>query len=217
MEKAIVECLNINKKFGNQVVFNDFNLSIKKEKCLVIKGESGSGKSTLLNMIGLLDMPNSGQIKIFDDLNIKPFSKKAESLLRDKIGYLFQNFALVDNMTVFENLELALKNTKTKNKYNLINDALKKVGLEGYETKLIYQCSGGEQQRIAFARLLLKPCELILCDEPTGNLDEVNKEIVLDLIADLKTMGKTIVIVTHDNDVLKLADEICEVKKYHTE
>ena len=116
MDENIVECLNISKKYGQDIIFEDFNLSIKKEKCLVIMGESGSGKSTLLNMVGLLDLPNSGQIKIFDEFNIIPFSKKAEILLRDKIGYLFQNFALVDNMTVFENLNLALRNLKSKKK-----------------------------------------------------------------------------------------------------
>lgn len=213
MDENIVECLNISKKYGQDIIFEDFNLSIKKEKCLVIMGESGSGKSTLLNMVGLLDLPNSGQIKIFDEFNIIPFSKKAEILLRDKIGYLFQNFALVDNMTVFENLNLALRNLKSKKKSVLIENALKKVGLGGYEKKLVYQCSGGEQQRIAIARLLLKPCDLILCDEPTGSLDEVNKKIVLDLLYTLKKIGKTIVIVTHDADLLQLADEVCKIEK----
>lgn len=213
MDEILIECTNINKKFKDQTVFKDFNLSISKGKCLVIKGESGSGKSTLLNMIGLLDLPDSGQIKLFGQVNIKPFSKMAERLLRSNIAYLFQNFALVDHLTVIENLDLALKNVKSKNKKQLINEALSKVGLKGYEEKYIYQCSGGEQQRIAFARLLIKPCDLILCDEPTGNLDERNKEVILDLLSNLKNMGKTIVIVTHDNDVLKLADEVYKINK----
>jgi putative ABC transport system ATP-binding protein len=213
MNEIVIECKHLYKNFGDQIVFSNYNLSIKKNKCLVIQGESGSGKSTLLNMIGLLDKPTQGDVVVFNHVNVKPFSKQAEYLLKEKIGYLFQNFALVDDMSVYGNLKIALKNVKTKHKDQLIKDALHKVGLKGFANKLIYQCSGGEQQRIAIARLLLKPCELVLCDEPTGSLDDANKEIVLNLLNDLKNMGKTIVIVTHDHDVLKMADEVVELKK----
>ena len=133
-------------------------------------------------------------------------------MLREKIGYLFQNFALIDNMTVFENLELAIfKNQKEKQQ--LIHDALKKVGLEGFESKFVFQCSGGEQQRIAIARLLLKPCDLVLCDEPTGSLDDENKKIILDLLDELHALGKTIIVVSHEKVVSDRAQTTIELKK----
>lgn len=213
MKELVIECKNLYKNFNNQVVFSNYNLQIEKNKCVVIQGASGSGKSTLLNIIGLLDKPTKGEVVVFDQVNVKPFSKKAELLLKEKIGYLFQNFALVDDMSVYGNLKIALKNVKSKHKDQLIKDALSKVGLQGFERKLVYQCSGGEQQRIAIARLLLKPCEVVLCDEPTGSLDDENKQIVLSLLHDLKKMGKTVVIVTHDHEVLTLADKIIHLTK----
>lgn len=180
--KKIVELDSIQKKFKEKVIFDSFSCTIYENEFVAIIGKSGCGKSTLLNMIGLLDSPDSGEIILFGEKGIKPFSKKATLLLKSKIGYLFQNFALIENKTVYENLQMAIneKNKKNVNKY--IEDALKKVGLNGYSKKYIYECSGGEQQRIALARLLVKPCELILADEPTGSLDEENKQIVIKLL-----------------------------------
>ncbi|MEG2016909.1 MAG: ATP-binding cassette domain-containing protein, partial [Clostridium sp.] len=174
----------------------------------IVSGPSGSGKSTLLNIIGLLDKKSSGDINLFDQKNVAPFSKKAELLLRDKIGYLFQNYALVENKTVGYNLKIALENVKgTKaEKERMIRKGLKEVGLEGYEDKNVYKCSGGEQQRIAIARLLLKPCELILADEPTGSLDHGNKMLVVELLKKLHEDGKTIVMVTHDEELMAIGD-----------
>ncbi|MEG0367660.1 MAG: ATP-binding cassette domain-containing protein, partial [Coprobacillus sp.] len=118
----------------------------------------------------------------------------------DKIGYLFQNYALIENETVYQNIQFVVHDLK--NKKELVKEALQKVHLDAYETKKIYQCSGGEQQRIAIARLMLKPCELVLADEPTGSLDTKNKAIVLDLLSQLHKQGKTIVLVTHDLDII---------------
>lgn len=202
--KKIVELDSIQKKFKEKVIFDSFSCTIYENEFVAIIGKSGCGKSTLLNMIGLLDSPDSGEIILFGEKGIKPFSKKATLLLKSKIGYLFQNFALIENKTVYENLQMAIneKNNKTVNKY--IEDALKKVGLNGYSKKYIYECSGGEQQRIALARLLVKPCELILADEPTGSLDEENKQIVIKLLKEFKKEGCTIIMVTHD---IQLAEE----------
>lgn len=205
---AIVKIENLNKTYKEKIVFNKFNLDIEEGRFTIISGASGSGKSTFLNIIGLLDKKTSGDITLFNQKNVPPFSKKAELLLRDKIGYLFQNYALVENKTVGYNLEIALENVKgTKaEKERMIGKALKEVGLEGYEDKNVYKCSGGEQQRIAIARLLLKPCELILADEPTGSLDYGNKMMVVELLKKLHENGKTIVMVTHDEELMAVGD-----------
>lgn len=205
---TIVKIENLNKTYKDKVVFNKFNLEIEERSFTIISGPSGSGKSTLLNIIGLLDKKSSGDVTLFEQKNVAPFSKKAELLLRDKIGYLFQNYALVENKTVGYNLKIALENVKSTKaeKERMIRKALKEVGLEGYEDKNVYKCSGGEQQRIAIARLLLKPCDLILADEPTGSLDHGNKMIVVELLKKLHADGKTIVMVTHDEELMAVGD-----------
>ena len=202
----IIRIENMNKSFKDVEIFKDLNLKIKRNSFTIISGNSGSGKSTLLNIIGLLDTKDKGDMYIFQEKNVKPFSKKSEYLLREKIGYLFQNYALVDNESVEYNLKIALENVNTNNKGELISDALNKVGLKGYEKKMIYKCSGGEQQRIAIARLLLKPCELILADEPTGSLDHDNKMLVVSLLQKMHKEGKTIIIVTHDEELMGIGD-----------
>ena len=208
---SIIKFENVNKSFHDQAVLYNLNLEIADNKITVLVGPSGSGKSTILNLMGLLDVPTSGNIQLFGQKAPKPFSGRASGLLRDKIGYLFQNFALVDNKSVEYNLRIALEHVKTDKK-KAISAVLSEVGLKGFEKKKIYQCSGGEQQRIAIARLLLKPCELVLCDEPTGSLDQGNKELVFALLRGLKERGKTVVVVTHDQDMVELADEIITLK-----
>ena len=207
---SIVRLENVNKSFGPQHVLNDLNMEIQEGIITVIIGPSGSGKSTILNLVGLLDKPTSGKVMLFDEAAPKPFSGKATQLLRDKIGYLFQNFALVDNKSVEYNLKIALEHVKG-NKSEMIKDVLEEVGLEGFEKKKVYQCSGGEQQRIAIARLLLKPCDLVLCDEPTGSLDVDNKHIIFDLLRKLKAQGKSVVVVTHDQDLVEIADAVLDL------
>lgn len=211
----IIEVQNICRKFDDITVLYDFSMEIKEGSFTIIKGTSGSGKSTLLNILGLLDKADSGKVILFGEQNIKPFSKRAELMLRDKIGYLFQNFALIENESVSYNLKIAMSSEMNLNKKEKIDQALKEVGLEGYENKKIFKCSGGEQQRVAIARLLLKPCELILADEPTGSLDHENKIIVFNLLKKLQLMGKSIVVVTHDEDLMELGDQIIHLKKQY--
>ena len=165
---------NITKKFGNKVIFKNFNLNIKKGDFVSIMGPSGTGKSTLLNIIGLLESKDSGDIKILDYLNPKFNSKEGVYLLRKEISYLFQNYGLVENKTVNYNLKMATHFLKlSKNEENKkIKDALSKVGLENIENEKVYSLSGGEQQRVALAKIILKPSSIILADEPTGSLDE---------------------------------------------
>lgn len=209
---TILNVENLKKSYGSHVVLNEFDLNLKKDAITLIMGPSGCGKSTLLNIVGLLDTFDSGRVMLFGNPSPKPFSSKATKLLRDKIGYLFQNYALVDQKSVKYNLSIALEHVKG-NKKEMISDALDKVGLKGFEDKKIFECSGGERQRIAIARLLLKPCELVLCDEPTGSLDGNNKETVMELLLMLKYQGKTLAIVTHDEDLKEIADEVLYMEK----
>lgn len=207
---TIVELENVSKSYGDKNVLNNLSFKIEEGTFNVIMGASGSGKSTILNIIGLLDKATSGDVILFEQKNIRPFSMKAEQMLKNKIGYLFQNFALIENETVANNLKLALENVRG-NKKEKISKALKEVGLEGYENKKIFKCSGGEQQRVAIARLLLKPCELILADEPTGSLDIKNREIVVKLLKNMQEQGKTIIIVSHDSFFEAIADNVIDL------
>ena len=209
----ILKMDNIKKSYDDKIVLNNFKLTIQKQSITAIVGESGSGKSTIMNIIGLLDDFDSGNYRILGHDNLNIGSKQAMLLRRSFIGYLYQNYALVDDFTVEENLKIATEYNSDITKQNLnekLKISLQALNLEYDEiiNKKIYQLSGGEQQRVAIARLLLKPCELILADEPTGSLDNKNKQIILDFLLKLNHIGKTIIIVTHDPDVMKACNNI---------
>ena len=202
----ILRIENLNKSFGDHHVIKNMSLEVNQGSFVVLTGPSGSGKSTFLNIVGLLDKHDSGTITYFGVNNPKPFSKEATKLLQTKIGYLFQNFALIESKTVEQNLMIALEFVKGINKKERIAEVLEYVDLKGFEKKKISQCSGGEQQRVAVARLMLKPCELILCDEPTGSLDYENRQNIISLLKKLQADGKTILIVSHDPEVIEVAE-----------
>lgn len=205
---VMVELNEVTKKFGDKVVIDHFSMQIEEGKIYAITGKSGCGKSTLLNIIGGLEKASEGEVMILGNKNISSRSNKLRKLLRYKISYLFQNYALSDNDTVKYNLGMALQYTDVKNKRQAITDSLQRVGLEGFEKQKVYTLSGGEQQRVAIARLLLKPTELILADEPTGNLDSKNRDSIFNLLLELNKVGKTIVIVTHDMELAKKCNQI---------
>lgn len=192
---------NITKKYRDKIVLDKFNLEIKAGEFVAILGKSGSGKSTLLNILGLGDKVDTGKISLFGKVVDK---KNRIFFLRYKISYIFQNFALIENETIEENLAIALVYSRMtkKKKRALMKDALKMVDLEEKSLlQKVYGLSGGEQQRIALARALLKPSEIILADEPTGSLDSENRNAVLKIMKKLNEDGKTIVLVTHDEEV----------------
>ena len=197
----MVKIENMFKSFNEKTIFQDFNLEINKGEFVGIIGKSGQGKTTLLNIIGTLQKVDSGIVKIMGKDIHSPKVKRL--LLKNNLGFIFQNYALIDNISVNENLEIALKHKKMNKaqKQNAISLALNEVGLKDYGNKIIYTLSGGEQQRVAIARLLLKDPSLILADEPTGSLDSENRDIIVELFQKLHKQGKTIVMVTHDQSL----------------
>lgn len=209
---VIIALKNVNKNFESKEVLKNLSIQIEAGKFYAITGKSGSGKSTLLNVMGGVEKATSGEVEIFGLMKLKPHGWKLRKLLRYKISYLFQNYALSDNDTVAYNLKMALSyNKEAKNKKEAIGSALEKVGLNGYENQKIHTLSGGEQQRVAIARLLLKPTEIILADEPTGNLDIENRNAIFDLLLALNKAGKTIVMVTHDLELAQKCDVVIQL------
>jgi putative ABC transport system ATP-binding protein len=181
------------KSFGSKILFTDFSLEIHQGDFVICNGESGAGKTTLLNMIGGIEPYDSGRI-VIDDLDLS-INKNIISIFREKIGFLFQNFALVETKTVEENLNMIDEKYRTSETMPFV---LEKVGLTGFEKRKVFTLSGGEQQRVAIARLFMKQCTIVLADEPTGSLDKKNANIIVNYIKELNAIGKTIVMVTHD-------------------
>ena len=199
----MISIRNLCKSFDDKVLFDNFNLEIPDGSFVVISGESGSGKSTLLNMIGGIEAPDSGTI-IVDGFDVTGKGSKRK-YFRDVAGFLFQNFALLENKTVRDNLEMIQKSGRSRVE---ITDALDKVGLKDVLDQKVYKLSGGEQQRVALARLMIKKCSLILADEPTGSLDKRNSDVVMSVLHDLNLQGKTVIVVTHDEEIVKRADNV---------
>ena len=192
----MIEINQVSKYYNNESVISEFSLKIEKGEFLAITGESGKGKTTILNILGLLEKPDGGDVLVEGIKN--PNKKQTMMLQRHSFGYLFQNYALIENETVENNLKIALEYQKGINKKSVIKEALEFVGLRGVMNKKIYQLSGGEQQRVALARVYLKKADYIFADEPTGNLDPKNRDKVFDLLRKLNESGKTIIFVTHD-------------------
>ena len=203
----LIELNNICKNFGSNKVLENINISFTKGEMIALVGKSGSGKSTLLNIIGLLEARDRGDV-IYNGKDIKNINSKQAMLIRRyNLGYIFQNFALIENETVFENLKLALEYRNVKNKNELIEEILRDLGLEGYKNHKVYQLSGGQQQRIALARVALKPCDIILADEPTASLDKENGDIVINMLKKYKDEGKLVIIATHDMNLAESCDK----------
>ncbi|MCH4123698.1 MAG: ATP-binding cassette domain-containing protein [Levilactobacillus sp.] len=189
------------KAFNDHQIFEDLSLKFEPGKIYAISGASGAGKSTLLNCIATLENLDSGTIH-FRGQNISDINNRR--YLRDYLGYLFQNYALIDDETVKSNLMITKK-------YGLeqLELALKQFGLDGFYLKRkVFTLSGGECQRVALARMLLKDPPIILADEPTGALDAENENIVLDSLRNFAQMGKVVIVATHSQSVLAKSDEI---------
>ncbi|AUC45129.1 MULTISPECIES: ATP-binding cassette domain-containing protein [Streptococcus] len=199
-----IDLLNVSKSFGSKKIFTDLNLKFESGKSYALIGGSGSGKSTLLNIIGRLEKIDSGNVLV-DKQDI--WKIKERTFFKNTVGYVFQNYSLIDNKTVYDNLKLITKDKKT------ITDVLEKVGLSSdYLHQKIYELSGGQAQRVAIARMLMKPRKIILADEPTGALDgEIGKEIIR-LLLNERDEDKYVIIATHDPAVYNEVDVIIDMK-----
>lgn len=199
----ILELKNIDINYGKHKVLENFNLSIEKNKMIAITGPSGRGKTSLLYIIGMLQKPSKGNINILGYENPEINSKLGRKILKENLGFVFQNFVLVESETVAQNIEAM---SDVDGEYTM-KEALEFVNLPGYENKKIYELSGGEQQRIAIARVLTKKFDILLGDEITGSLDMQNRDMIFDLMCKIKKLGKTIVLVTHDLELAQKCDE----------
>lgn len=196
----------ISKSFGIKVIFNDFSLEINENDFIVVSGVSGCGKTTLLNIIGSLEPVDSGKV-IVDGKDISKKSNQIE-YLRDKAGFLFQNFALIENKSVFDNLNIVQKGSRSGTSFE---EALESVGLADKINQKVYSLSGGEQQRVALVRLMIKKCKYIITDEPTASLDRKNAQAVVSILKQLNSMGKAIILATHDEELKKEGKRLIEL------
>lgn len=199
-----IEIVNVTKKYGSKEIFTDLNLTFEAGKSYALIGGSGSGKSTLLNIIGRLEKIDSGKVLV-DKQDI--WKTKERTYFKNTIGYVFQNYSLIENKTVYDNLKLLNKDKK------IISEMLEKVGLSrDYLKHKIYELSGGQAQRVAIARMLMKPRKIILADEPTGALDsEIGNEII-NLLLSEAAKNNYVIIATHDPAVYSKVDIIIDIK-----
>ena len=199
----MIELKNVTKTFGEKVVFSGVTFKINNGEFVVFSGKSGCGKSTMLSLIGGIEKVTKGSI-IVDGEDITQ-QKNRIRYFSSKVGFLFQNFALSENKTVKQNLEMVNKKNRTDIS---IEEALERVGLSDKINEPVYTLSGGEQQRVALARLMIKKCDIILADEPTGSLDKDNARVVIDILKKFSEDGKTVIMVTHDEELKQVGDRV---------
>ena len=200
----VIRLKNVSKKYGDKfLALDNINLTIFENDFISIMGPSGSGKTTLLNIIGLMDKATDGEYYLNGDL-INNMNNNQLSLIRNKdISFIFQNFALMKDYNVYDNIELPLlrrKIDKHKRREKIIH-IVKKLGIEEQLNKMPNELSGGQQQRVAIARALVSDANIILADEPTGALDKITGQEIMDLLKQLNNEGKTIILITHDEKV----------------
>jgi len=214
----MLELKKVSKSYaeGNtkHTVLDSLELNVSKGEIIILLGKSGSGKSTLLNIISGIDVPDSGSVTV-DGTDITKLSEKERTIVRrNKIGFIFQFFNLIPTLTVKENLQLPLELKNISEQVEKINSVLTEVGLSNKANTYPDKLSGGEQQRISIARALIHNPDIILADEPTGNLDyETGLQIIHLLDRVVKKKGKTMIMVTHSKDVIGLADKIFSLKE----
>lgn len=214
MTMPIIKLEDINKLYGfgdaTTIALDDVNLSVERGEFVAIMGPSGSGKSTLLNVIGLLDRPTHGTFLLDSRHVARLRSNQRAKVRRDKVGFIFQSFNLLPRMTVLENvaLPLAYKGVLQTKRLKRAAAILERVGLADREYFYPHQLSGGQAQRVAIARALINDPQIIIADEPTGNLDSASSRLVMELLSDLHKAGNTILMVTHNPSLTKYANRV---------
>ena len=204
---SLLELKDVYKIYGDLHALDNVNFKVEKGEWVSIMGPSGSGKSTMMNIIGCMDKPSKGSV-LLDGVDIaKENAKNLTNIRRDKIGLIFQQFHLVNYLTALENVMLAQYYHSITDEKEAI-EALDRVGLADRAKHLPSQLSGGEQQRVCVARALINQPEIILADEPTGNLDDKNEEVVVELFRKLHSEGTTLIVVTHDIEVAEVAQRM---------
>ena len=208
---------NVIKIYGEdyekKIALNNIWLEIKDGEFVAVTGPSGSGKSTLLNIIGCMDIPTKGRYYLDDtDITLKTKSQ-IEDIRKEKVGFVFQHFALMDYYTAYENIELPLiiKNIKRSERKRLVNEQLKLLGIEEVKDHIPSKMSGGQRQRVAIARALVSGCNILLADEPTGALDQATGREVMELLKEINKRGTTVIIVTHDINIANQTERIIEI------
>lgn len=199
------------------LALDDITMTIAKKEFTAIMGPSGCGKTTLLNILGLIDRPYAGKF-YFNELDTSSMKLKERDLFRKKyVGYVFQNFYLIDDLTVYENIELPLLYRKipSKKRKARVNDIIERLSISHRCRHFPYQLSGGQKQRVALARAVVHDPELILADEPTGNLDSIHGNDVMNVLSHLNREGKTIIMVTHSPEFALYAKRIISLFDGH--
>lgn len=212
MEKIVLETKDLTKKFGKVTSLDRINMHVGLGEWVSIMGPSGSGKTTILNILSCLDVPTEGQY-ILDGVDTSALTERERVVVRrEKIGLIFQQFHLIPYLTALENVMLAQYYHSMTDKWDA-TEALERVRLGHRIDHLPSQLSGGEQQRACIARALINQPAIILADEPTGNLDEANEGVILDIFKELHKEGRTIILVTHNPELAEFSDRV--VRLHH--
>lgn len=215
MKKKVIILKNIRKNFGTLKVLENITCEFREKTFYAILGESGTGKTTLINILGLLDTSYNGTY-LLNNINVLDSHNKSLTLNKSaKIGFVFQDYQLLQNMTALENVMIPMllnNEIKRKNRRDLAIRLLKKVGLEDRKDHYPKELSGGEQQRAAIARALANNPEIILADEPTGNLDKKNETAIFELLKNISQDGKCVIIVSHSLNITNYADYIYKLQ-----
>lgn len=217
MEK-VIELISASKIYtcGKEKIYalDDVSFTAYSGEFIVIIGQSGSGKSTMLNILGCLDVPTEGELKLFGK-DVRKYDEAKMCQLRNKnIGFIFQSFNLIPTLTARENVELPLlyRGLGSKERREIAEKALARVGLVSRAEHRPFELSGGQQQRVAVARAAAANPPLILADEPTGNLDSTSRQEVMHLLYELNSKGNTVVLITHDNEIAANAPKVVRIK-----
>ncbi len=197
----MIKLIDLKKSYGSRVLFDDINFEIEDQDFVIVTGQSGCGKTTLLNCIAMLCKFSDGDIEYNGKFYSKLSNIKRMRILKRNFGIVFQDFGLIEDMTVYQNLRYINKDKKVIKK--LLEDFNLNISLQSKVSIL----SGGEKQRLSLVRVVLKNCKVILADEPTGNLDDENKFVVMDHLKRLNEKGKTVIVVTHDQDLIKYGNK----------